>query len=545
MGKFRGESPPEGSGLTPRAGLYSILLVTALAVIGLITAYDGTLLPNDTAQYLSVARHLVDGEGLKTDLVFFAEHLALGTIPVEQTVFPPGYPLLISIPASLGLSVPDAAFVVTASAFAWVPVVLYLLGLGVGQRPAWALTSALLWIGLVDNWFITWERQSEMPFILFTLLALIALPRDHTDHAARPWVAGLLAAAAVLTRYAGVFFVLAVVAVLGLGWIKQRSWRSATQLGAFLVGPVVATSWLFWRNLQLVGDFRGGNAYQEIKPVGLVVLKFYKSVCQILGFTGSGLRSFRVGEVLLVVSFLAILALWARHRRGQELVPASERLSHRDSRLYVAAAYVAFSVVLLFCLELTTSLEFQPRMVLVLVPFFMVIGAQLLSTLRLRSNWASTPLLLLGILLVVTFVAGQRSVVQQMRSRPNLYLLVDQALSVDFDDSTVKELLRKEISAEHPLMGTEPQMLGAVLAAPVVGLEPPYYTGRTWTAEEVRELVERYQVEYVVLIPELLEVSSERPGFFTGLENAEPPAWLEVVLVDPALRLFRVRGVER
>jgi hypothetical protein len=211
----------------------------------------------------------------------------------------------------------------------------------------------------------------------------------------------------------------------------------------------------------------------------------------------------------------------------------------------VAAAYVAISVVLLFWLELTTSLDFQPRMVLALVPFIIVVGAQKLSTLRLRSSSARTPLLLLGSLLLVTFVAGQRSVVQQMRSRPNLYLLVDQALSVDLNDSTVKELLRKELSAEHPLMGTEPQMLGAVLAAPVVGLEPPYYTDRTWTAEEVRELVERYQVEYVVLMPEVLEVSSERPGFFTRLENTEPPAWLEVVLVDPTLRLYRVQGVER
>ena len=175
MSDFRGDSPLDRwVFLSSRTGLIWILLLTALAVIGLITAYDDTLLPNDTAQYLSVARHLANGEGLKTDLVFFSEHLVLDSMPVEQTVFPPGYPWLISVPARLGFSVRDAAFIVTTSAFALVPVVLYLLGLSLGQPPAWALTGAIVWLAMVDNWFITLERQSEMPFILFTLSSFIS-----------------------------------------------------------------------------------------------------------------------------------------------------------------------------------------------------------------------------------------------------------------------------------------------------------------------------------------------------------------------------------
>ena len=90
MSNFRGDSPLRGQRIAPHAGLWAILALTTLAVIGLVIAYDGNLLPNDTAQYLSVARHLEQGEGLKTDLVFFSEHLALGSMPVEQTVFPPG-----------------------------------------------------------------------------------------------------------------------------------------------------------------------------------------------------------------------------------------------------------------------------------------------------------------------------------------------------------------------------------------------------------------------------------------------------------------------
>ena len=155
MSPFQGENPLGTRILSSRAGLGIILLVTSLATAVLATLYDGTLLSNDTAQYLSVARHLQSGQGLKTDLVFFAEHLAFDSMPVEQTVFPPGFPWLIELAATSGLQIADAAFLVTASSFALIPVVIYLLGVSLRQAPTTALLTALLWLGLVDNWFIT------------------------------------------------------------------------------------------------------------------------------------------------------------------------------------------------------------------------------------------------------------------------------------------------------------------------------------------------------------------------------------------------------
>ncbi len=525
---------------TRRAGLYSILLVTGLAVLGLIAAYDGTLLPNDTAQYLSVARHLVNGEGLKTDLIFFSEHLALGKVPVDQTVFPPGYPWLIGLAASLGVSVPDAAFIVNLLAFAAVPVVLYLLGLGMGQPPGWALTGALIWTGLVDNWFITLERQSEIPFTFSTLLALALLPRGDADRSLRPWLAGLAAAVSVTIRYAGIFFVLAAALVLSVRWIRLRSKTSTYQLAAFLAAPTVTILWLFWRNFQLVGDFKGGNAYQEMKPVGLVVLKFYKSLCHILGFTGNGLRALRAGELLLVASILATVLALVWYRRSIRRAVSPSHVGFLELRFLIAILYVGLSVSLLFYMELTTSLEFQPRMVLVLAPFFLAALDQVLSNFTISPGRARRTLFLLGILLLLTFVAGQRNVMQQMRARPNLFALVDEALAAQLADTSVKQHLEREISTHHPLLGNEPQMLGAVLERPVIGLEPPYYTDRDWTPDEVYELVERYGIEHVVLMPEILQISSERPAFFVRLAQEDVPEWLEPIITGPALWVFRV-----
>ena len=110
-----------------RLGASLTLLVVGLSVASLVALYDGTLLPNDTAQYLSVARHLEKGEGLATDLVFFPEHHVQKTMPAKETGFAPGFPLLVAGAAALGLPLEYAAFLVTAMSLGLAAILIFLL----------------------------------------------------------------------------------------------------------------------------------------------------------------------------------------------------------------------------------------------------------------------------------------------------------------------------------------------------------------------------------------------------------------------------------
>ena len=41
-------------------------------------------------------------------------------------------------------------------------------------------------------------------------------------------------------------------------------------------------------------------------------------------------------------------------------------------------------------------------------------------------------------------------------------------------------------------------------------------------------------------MPEAFAASSERPGFFTDLSQQRRPDWLEIILDEPTLEMYRI-----
>src|SRR5262245_42527564 len=74
--------------------LFAILWFTAAAV--LLALHDETFVTTDTAQYMGVARNIVDGKGITTSIIYYEEQYRQARIPAQQTVWPPGYPALIA-----------------------------------------------------------------------------------------------------------------------------------------------------------------------------------------------------------------------------------------------------------------------------------------------------------------------------------------------------------------------------------------------------------------------------------------------------------------
>ena len=517
-----------------------VLLCTGLALVLLVVSYDGTLLPNDSAQYLSVASNLVDHEGLSTDLVFFMEHHVQATIPASETGFAPGYPLLVALPAVAGLSVPTAAFLVVALAFGLTTILLSSLVLSVTRSPWIATITALVWLTLVFNWFNAWERLSELPFIVCTLLATLLMPRSDDAPPVQWALVGAATAAAIGVRYAGTFFLVSVLIVLVTDLFRRRSRRASLNLLAYAVLPAVTIAGLLWRNYRIIGDVRGGNELYEATSVLEVLGRFAKALLHLSGYSRAGFAAFDTAEVSLLLAVSMTIALLIWQSPTLQLDRSLLRSVVGDRRIQVAAVYVLVSMVLLCVADMSSAMKLQARMLLVLVPFVLLLAGSFISVVVPMTRSARAAVVLSGVLLGLAYWIGQVQVVDWQHSRPNLYSLTREALEVEVGEGTATEYLQQLVSVEHPLLGNEPQMLGAVVAGPVVGLPPVPYSDIVWDFDAVRSVVERYGIEYVVFMPRLQRFSSERVRFFDDLGAGVRPTWLKSVVEVETLELFRV-----
>lgn len=231
--------------------LVLVLLCTTLHLVVWV-ALPGDLGANESSDlelfYEPVARALVDGEGFT----------APDGAPAVR--YPPGFPVLLAGPVAVadatGLALPDVLAVLTALTMGASCGVLHL----VGRRlvgPVAAVLGAVLWMGWPLNLWLAKQPNSEVPFTLLVLLALLATVRG----AQRPGpatadalLAGAALAGASLVRPAGLFLVLP----LGgwLWWERARRGRvgpAPSQTRAWAPPAVLAVAmglllapWVLW-----------------------------------------------------------------------------------------------------------------------------------------------------------------------------------------------------------------------------------------------------------------------------------------------------------
>ncbi|MGH9381486.1 MAG: hypothetical protein ACRD2Z_12840 [Thermoanaerobaculia bacterium] len=504
------------------------------------TSFSGERFTNDTAQYFSVADNLRAGRGLATSVIYYEEHYASGTVPAPQTVFPPGYPVAIALVAATGVATPTAAFLIDLFSLGVSIWLLFSIALARGHGPASALGGAAAFACLALPWVYTHEMLSEPLFIALTLAGTRWLVGPQRQPAyGPPLLAGVAAAAAITVRYVGVFFAAAVAVVLAVELIRRRSRRTLIHGVAFALPVVVATLTLFWRNARLVGDFRGGNAHEVLKPLGGVLYTALKSTASLLGV---GLRLGPVELATLIA--LALIAALALRARGQvSFALDALAAAMRDRAALLTAVYPLVSIAALLHLERTSSIGFYERMLVPLVPFAFLFALEAARTVKFGRR---APCRLARVTLVavaVAYLAGQAHVARAAFASPPRASMIASALAEPLGETTVGDWLRARATAEHPLFGNEPQLLGAVLGRPVVGLTASQYSPRTWTAEAALRLIRAYGVEHVVLFPGPLSAgrAEDRLPVLAALAAGVVPSWLTPVHVSGAVHVYRVR----
>lgn len=222
-------------------------LVALAAVVYLLVGLGlGARFGNESSDverfYEPVARNLVDGAGF-TD--------AQGDPAVR---YPPGFPVLLAVPVvvaeATGTSLDLLLVLFTAATMAASCGVVHRIGRRLLGEPAASL-GALLWALWPLNLWLAKQPNSEVPFALLVLLAVLAVARaaevpasDRRGGAPDAALAGLALAGAALVRPAGLVLVVPVATWL---WWQRRGRQRARPVGALLVVLVLAVApWVAW-----------------------------------------------------------------------------------------------------------------------------------------------------------------------------------------------------------------------------------------------------------------------------------------------------------
>jgi 4-amino-4-deoxy-L-arabinose transferase-like glycosyltransferase len=242
-----------GHRIVARPTLVLVVLATSLYLaIGLVGARLGNESSDLELFYEPVARALVDGDG------FQDPH---GRPAVR---YPPGFPVLLAAPvvASDATGVPlDRLLVVPVAVTMGLSCgVVHRIGRRLVGEPA-AVAAAVLWSVWPLNLWLAKQPNSEVPFTLLLLLAVLATvraagigpgapsPACPTDRPVESGtrdaaLGGLALAGAALVRPAGLVLV---VPLAGWLWWQRRRGDAARPVGALvLVLVLVLTPWVVW-----------------------------------------------------------------------------------------------------------------------------------------------------------------------------------------------------------------------------------------------------------------------------------------------------------
>lgn len=193
-------------GLNPRRNPALLVLIIASITGGVIAWWcmsSGVGVNPDSVIYLSAADSVIAGEGLKPIAFHFSPGIAGGK---KLVIFPPTYPLLLSLSGKLSVDTLNGAKWLHSLLFA---LNILLIGIAVylstnGSLLA-TLCSVLLFLSSPGFLEINMMAWSEPPFLLFFLSAFVLLALHIAKPDSRLLVGSALAAGlAMTTRYAGI-----------------------------------------------------------------------------------------------------------------------------------------------------------------------------------------------------------------------------------------------------------------------------------------------------------------------------------------------------
>ncbi|MEN8143997.1 MAG: hypothetical protein ABFS14_03520 [Gemmatimonadota bacterium] len=234
------EAPPNRLRSRIRPATIALLLVGLNLILAFLLFDPALFTGGDNSRYMILAEALRTGEGYRD--------LYLPGSPLH-TKYPPGYPVLLAALGWIGgVQLFKLASVLLSAGTVWLTFVLarrlHEVGVALLAATVVALNPVLLeYAHLV---------LSEALFGLLVIACLVALTRPADGESEGfVWLGASLAAAAFLTRTAGLALVVAVIGILGLRAMRRRTvgaWMPAVGLVAVMAG------WFVYQRIGTPGD---------------------------------------------------------------------------------------------------------------------------------------------------------------------------------------------------------------------------------------------------------------------------------------------------
>lgn len=317
--------------LTPDTGLPRLLLATAFGVgasILVLSINGSTLTPGmhaDGVQYLAAAESFAERGTFTTP----ASSWRTPGSPASLSHFPPGFPVLVSIPVRLGVPPINAALWIMAASAGIALAFAFLLGTLVAGVPGGAVAAFLLVCtpALTRMHLAVW---SEPSYLAVTLPLLYVMAR----HPRRAGVQGLLAAIGLGIRYVG-----AAGTALAVLWalLQGRSRLERARGAALAAAPsaLLAAWWLVHTS----------TADGTVRQMGWYVAGLGRNLARLDDLATDWLVAPTVGGGSLMAAALVAAVgavVWSAWRDGVWR-PVEAARAARASLLYVAC----YGVVLL------------------------------------------------------------------------------------------------------------------------------------------------------------------------------------------------------
>ena len=533
-------------------------LLLGVAVIALnVWHYNGPFISNDGIQYLSVAKNIAAGRGIRTSIVHYDEERTHTEIPAPSTTFPPGYSSTVALLSMTGLSVEWAGLLVSAFAFlALVPLICRLA--------AWlelsAMATRFVLLALVVNYIASIQSsktESESLFTLLTMGAVICLldcaaqvqasVAKRAELAWRAWsFAGILIGLAYWVRYAGLFlFAAAMLLAAAAVFLLPRRHAAKPLTTIAIAASMIAL--LFWRNIANTGSWKGGNTKDVFNPL-LGFLKTaagtaYQLVLGNLVRDRLGLleAAFAVGALAVAVVVLLKLAPNVRAIRPSSRVLTTLIVIVTFSGVYTAA---------FIYLGLFSVISFSAKMFYPIFPLLLLLLAWVLSETWKRvprPSWQRTAFAAgLAMALLSYCAVNVRDILGSQATRFSS-ILEFRRVAGRFEAPTprgepLRSWVEENIPAGDPIVASDGQSTAYALQREAVSLVSSEYSDHVWNEAAIRQVMDSFHSEVLILYPNTtaesnpVQVESE---FLSGLLHGEMPSWLTLAAENAEVKIFR------
>lgn len=534
----------------------SALALAPAALLWLIA--EPSFLDTDAAQYLSTAVNVAAGDGLATDIVYYDQHYAAGTVPAPQTVFPPGLPLLLALMIAVGADPLLASLTVGTLAMCVTGLLIYGFLIRVHAGPLLALIGTVTWFALGLAWVNVLEGRAEVPFALATLGAVITAA---TARRRTLWLlgAGVLCSVAILLRYQGVFL-LAAMAIWSLaGLLRPRGHVAAMTVRtafALLTVPAVTVAVLVLRNLALAASPAGGPVDTVSSGVSFpeVMLHLYWAVSDVASLSLDGLAAARPAEWLVLAGATLIVgaSLYVRWRRAQLSGPSlpADTVAARRSVAELCVLYAGVTVAALLYLGTTRADAYlQGRFLVPLAPALVLVWVLALDYGLRRTPRLGSMLLVSGIGalhagLWSAQLGGFITTLDEWRGDRRLEV-IEQALSADYVGAPLRRHLERAVSRSSPLFAEPAQPVWLLLHRPLLGATPAGFSSRIWDGNAVQRLGACYGARLILFLPKLFD--ADRPQhanktIFIDLAAGRVPPYLRLIHKSAFAELYEMDG---